>query len=702
MAEKRVSVRLGVIGGKEVEATFENLGNRGGAAMRRLGDQSEEAFARVDRGSRRGGGGLQNLGFQVQDFAVQLGNGTSASVALSQQLPQLLGGFGALGAVIGAVVAIGIPLAAYFLGINTNAKSADEAVRDLADSIGRLKDQQATYSTEGIQAYIEKYGELNAEVLLLIQRQNQFAANDALQNAKTAVAAFQDEITGGFWSGLVNSDPEEIANALGVGQTIGESLRMGVISETDKIAVDYQALLNRIESMRASGNTEGMWAAQEELATLLGTLNPMVNDFSMALDAASAAGSFEEQADAVARLSSLIQGTALEGTAFAGTLLDAESALRELNAEGGAVGGWLGAAIDWASSLAGNLWDGAAAAAAIRDAQARPVLELPALAGPAGMTGGTARDHQLADAAIAAEEFRNRRFNRPDMPRGGGGGGGGGSATSDLEREAARIYESTRTQAELYATELARLNEIKAAGLITGDTYNRQLEALGERYKTEGDGIKSIQTKLEDFVKSSAKIADGIGGALVDAFNAGGDAVAEFVRTGKLDMTGLVTSFIADMARLAAQKFMLAPIADLLSGLLGGSSAKGSFGIRIPGQIANLLPGGGNIIQRALAGILHDGGVVGSAGGARSVDASVFGGARRMHGGGVAGLAGDEVPAILQKGERVLSKQQNAAYERGGSPTIIFNVKDAASVRQSRSQIAADAARAVAMGRRNS
>ena len=53
-------------------------------------------------------------------------------------------------------------------------------------------------------------------------------------------------------------------------------------------------------------------------------------------------------------------------------------------------------------------------------------------------------------------------------------------------------------------------------------------------------------------------------------------------------------------------------------------------------------------------------------------------------------------------GERVLSQSETAAYDRGGSPTIVFNVKDAASVRQSRSQIAADAARAVAMGRRNS
>lgn len=658
MAEKRVSVRLGVIGGKEVEATFETLGNRGAASMKKLGDASEQAFNRVERGSGKMGRTMQNVGFQVGDFAVQVGNGTSATVALAQQLPQLLGGFGALGAVLGAVIAIGVPLASYFLGINLKAKSADEAVRDLADSISRLKDQQATYSTEGIQAYIEKYGELNAEVLLLIQRQNDFAKGEALRSAKEAVTALQDEITSGFFSGLYKTDTRKIADALGID--------------------DLTVLIN-----------ETGYEAGEMVTRTFRTINPQVKEFEDALAAAASAQTFEEQAAAVAHLSDLIQGTSLEGTAFAGTLLDAEANLRELNNQGAGIGGWLGAAIDWASALAGNLWDGAAAAAAIRNAQAKPPSDEALQRAAYGQGQVATRDAMIADRALYGGNGNGLATDQeqtinPDLKPPRRNAGGGGSATSDLEREAARIFDSTRTQAELYATELARLNEIKAAGLITGDTYNRQLEALGERYKTEGDGIKSIQTKLEDFVKSSAKIADGIGGALVDAFNAGSDAVGEFVRTGKLDMTGLVTSFIADLARLAAQKFIFGPIANLLSGAIGG------------------IGGGGGLIGQALAGILHDGGIVGSGGGARSVDASIFSGARRMHGGGVAGLAGDEVPAILQRGERVLSKQQNAAYEKGGSPTIIFNVKDAASVRQSRSQIAADAARAVAMGRRNS
>jgi hypothetical protein len=38
-----------------------------------------------------------NVGFQIQDMAVQIGSGTSALRALTQQLPQIAAGFGPSG-----------------------------------------------------------------------------------------------------------------------------------------------------------------------------------------------------------------------------------------------------------------------------------------------------------------------------------------------------------------------------------------------------------------------------------------------------------------------------------------------------------------------------------------------------------------------------------------------------------------------------
>ena len=62
---------------------------------------------RLTKNSKRFTMGIQQAGFQVGDFAAQVQNGTSAMVALGQQGPQLLGIFGAFGAIAGAALAIG-------------------------------------------------------------------------------------------------------------------------------------------------------------------------------------------------------------------------------------------------------------------------------------------------------------------------------------------------------------------------------------------------------------------------------------------------------------------------------------------------------------------------------------------------------------------------------------------------------------------
>jgi len=156
--------------------------------------------------------------------------------------------------------------------------------------------------------------------------------------------------------------------------------------------------------------------------------------------------------------------------------------------------------------------------------------------------------------------------------------------------------------------------------------------------------------------------------------------VGEFVKTGKLNFGDLVTSILADLAKLAVRKSVLGPIADMLSGALGG-------------------------IGGIFAPVLHSGGMVGSTTSGRMIPALAFAGAPRMHSGGWAGLRPDEVPAILQKGERVLSRRELAAQggQAGGGGqniAVTINARDAQSFRQSRVQVASDIARAVAFGRR--
>ena len=60
----------------------------------------------AERNTAAFGSRIQNVSFQVSDFAVQVSSGTDATRALAQQFPQLLGGLGVFGAVAGAAAAI--------------------------------------------------------------------------------------------------------------------------------------------------------------------------------------------------------------------------------------------------------------------------------------------------------------------------------------------------------------------------------------------------------------------------------------------------------------------------------------------------------------------------------------------------------------------------------------------------------------------
>lgn len=95
--------------------------------------------------------GIQQAGYQVGDFAVQVQGGTNPLVAFSQQFSQLAGFFGGpWGAAVGAGVAILSGLGVYLMKSNESAKSASQGLKDLEESIksvdSALKDWMTTKS----------------------------------------------------------------------------------------------------------------------------------------------------------------------------------------------------------------------------------------------------------------------------------------------------------------------------------------------------------------------------------------------------------------------------------------------------------------------------------------------------------------------------------------------------------------------------
>ena len=109
------------------------------------------------------GGQMSNVGFQIGDFATQVGAGTSATQALGQQLPQLLGAFGTFGALAGAAAAVMIPLGSALVKTAFDSETLEERMKALSSSTDAMQEAAKAAATP-IADLEAKYGDLADEI----------------------------------------------------------------------------------------------------------------------------------------------------------------------------------------------------------------------------------------------------------------------------------------------------------------------------------------------------------------------------------------------------------------------------------------------------------------------------------------------------------------------------------------------------------
>lgn len=134
------AVRLGVASQRQANAALKSLGVQYGYTTKQV-QRMNLALVQGTRSFKRFGSvGLQQVGYQVGDFAVQLQGGTNAFVAFGQQGSQLLGIFGPMGAIAGAVLAIFTAFAAPLSQMETGTGAA-------ADEMAKLKGELEPIAT---------------------------------------------------------------------------------------------------------------------------------------------------------------------------------------------------------------------------------------------------------------------------------------------------------------------------------------------------------------------------------------------------------------------------------------------------------------------------------------------------------------------------------------------------------------------------
>lgn len=187
------ALREGVIDAREHGRMMDFLRGRYQAA-----EDAAEALTQAQARTTGNGaatGQLQNASYQFQDIIVQISSGTAASVALSQQLPQLLSGFGAVGAGAGLAAALMIPLGAALLNMATNSETLDEKLETLAVSTDLMTEAAEAQATP-LSVLREQYGDLADEVARANSAMAVMTAirakSDALGAANSLGARFAD------------------------------------------------------------------------------------------------------------------------------------------------------------------------------------------------------------------------------------------------------------------------------------------------------------------------------------------------------------------------------------------------------------------------------------------------------------------------------------------------------------------------------
>lgn len=179
---------------------------------------------------------------------------------------------------------------------------------------------------------------------------------------------------------------------------------------------------------------------------------------------------------------------------------------------------------------------------------------------------------------------------------------------------------------ERYRQQLVRIAEAERIGALTAE------EAREARALTQ----KQMEKVIDDEARAFGKLADDGKDAfkeLKEAVEGWGrqasQAFTDWAFGAKGNIRDVVTTMLREFAQMMVYKNVFAPLANA----------------------------GSNWLTSFIPKFFHSGGVVGAGGSyGRAVSPLAFAGAPRMHSGGMAGLRSDEVPAILQTGERVLPR----------------------------------------------
>jgi hypothetical protein len=458
MTERRVSVRLTATGGQQVKAELQGIGQAGATSLQRTSvevDRLNRSFGAMG-GS---GGGLRSAALQLSQVGQQAMATGNFVQALSIQLPDLLLGFGTFGIAAGVAAGALLPLIANMVNVGGQATTLEDSLGRARDAVGELEAATKNFTGEGLEQVRERYGAITAEIEKLLQRQAQFARN----NAEDAARAVADSVRGEL-GGFFGRETTGIADLLGVERSVRQVDNFG----------------NAIR-----------------------TINPLVREFQEGLAALEGAGGFQAQADAAARLLTLLEENGAAGSELFGQIFQAESELRAAAARAAELDTLMGQATDAAGRFASTDLASGVAAAADQAARLRRLLDQQRADNAVVFDPRDPRFN--ADRAAFArqqEAFRREqelaeRTSVPRVARSGGGGGGGRAAAPD---------PLGGMDPEFLSQVAASVSGVTSEVSALGETTKALSSAAGDAFVSFVTGAESARDALKGLLSDFGRV----------------------------------------------------------------------------------------------------------------------------------------------------------------------------------------------------
>lgn len=167
-------------------ASFGNQVNQTSVALRRNAGQFNATAVATNKFAK---GALQQAGFQVGDFAVQLANGTSGAQAFGQQGSQLLGIFGPVGAVLGAAVAI---MSAFAVAAEKTAKTTKDVTeqgKKLLETYQNIEQLDFSNLTKSATDALREF----QPIIDFMQEERMRELTEQLQNVREGISSASQE-----------------------------------------------------------------------------------------------------------------------------------------------------------------------------------------------------------------------------------------------------------------------------------------------------------------------------------------------------------------------------------------------------------------------------------------------------------------------------------------------------------------------------